>query len=167
MTAPTNASADEWALHLARYAHSLRPDWDVPGLRSAIHAARNLGDRADIGHALIELTKRDDLKTPALLAEDGPHWHTGRTPNARVTPAKCERHPHSLIPCRECEAERKGYDEPPDSLEVIGISAEQAAINARGAADARARLKAALRGDHTAPDIEIDRKSAAAGERGE
>ena len=91
---PTNASRDDWALALARFVHCLRPDWDVPGIRTAIHAARNLDSRESIAHALIALTRRDELRTPALLASDGPHWHTGRTPETRVEPARCTIHPH-------------------------------------------------------------------------
>ena len=156
---------DDQARALAEFIRLVR-GWDVPGIRAAIHEARSMADAHGLAIALIEYAKRTDVKTPGLFAQDGPHWHTGRTPNARVTPAKCERHPHSLLPCRECEAERKGYDEPPDSLEVIGISAEQAERNARGAAEARARLKAALRGDHTAPPDETytDGRMLAAGE---
>ena len=127
---PTNASRDDWALALARFGNCLRPDWDVPGIRSAIHQARPLASREDIGIALIELTKRDDIKTPALLSQDGPHWHTGRTPNARPPKSKCADHPDEYVPCRMCPVEQYGATD----VDTLGpLSAEQIEINRRGA----------------------------------
>ena len=87
--APNLATADDWALALARFVHCLRTDWDVPGIRAAIHAARHVDRRESVAIALIELARRDDLRTPALLPEPGAHWQTGRTPGARVTARRC------------------------------------------------------------------------------
>ena len=112
---PSTASAGEWALHLARFANTLRPDWDVPGIRAAIHTARNLGSREDIAHALIELTSRTDLRTPALLTTDGPHWHTGRTPSARIELARCTTYGHEHYAahnCPACRFDHLGKDTP-------------------------------------------------------
>lgn len=134
---PTSASRDDWALHLARFANALRQDWDVPGIRAAIHAARTLGGCEDIAIALVELSKRRELKTPALLAQDGPHWHTGRTPDVRVTPARCKTHEHEwALNCRSCAVEK--FD--PTATPTLAITPEQAERNARGAALVRAAL---------------------------
>ena len=136
---PTNASRDDWALLLARLANALRQDWDVPGIRSAIHNSRNLGSREDVAIALVELTKRDDLKTPALLAQDGPHWHTGRTPNVRILRTRCTAYGHEYerIPCRLCPTEQ--YE--PTDAPTLTITPAQAALNAQGAALVRQALR--------------------------
>lgn len=141
---PSTASRDDWALALARFTNCLRPDWDVPGIRAAIHQARSLAVREDIAVALIELTKRDDLRTPALLREDGPHWHTGRTPDTRVEPVRCPRHEHEIAAsCRACPVE----DFDPTGAPTLAIHPDQAARNAAGAA----RVLAALEQARTTP----------------
>ena len=124
---PSNASRDDWALALARFTNCLRADWDIPGIRAAIHAARTLGSREDIAIALIELTKRTDLHTPALLAQDGPHWHTGRTPGARVEPARCPKYGHESYAAHNCSACRTADLEPSvqQTERVPGVSAER------------------------------------------
>ena len=139
---PTGASRDDWATPLATLIARLRTDWDIPGIRAAIHAARNLGSREDIAIAAIELSRRTDLRTPALLAQDGAWWHTGRTPTARVRPVMCEvlGHEYERVPCRSCRADElgAGYVGPSDPPT---IPADQAATNHTGAATVRAAIR--------------------------
>lgn len=144
-TQPYTASADDWALHLARFVATIRPDWQVPGIRAAIHATRTAmptTTTTDLAAALIELTRRDDLRTPAMLADDGPHWHTGRTPDARPRRAYCQTHDHEAIPCRWCRADQIAGDGPSDPP---AWTPSQAAINEAGARRVRAALDTARR----------------------
>lgn len=136
---PTGASTGGWELDLARLMHDLRPSWDVPGCRTAILAARRMGTPVDVIIAAVELTKRDELKTPALLATDGPHWHTGRTPSATPPRTRCtvRGHEYEVIPCRLCPVER--YD-PTDAPTLGTLTPAQKATNARGLAAAKDAL---------------------------
>jgi hypothetical protein len=138
---PSTASRDDWALALARLINCLRPSWDVPGIRSAIHNARALGTREDIAIALVELSRRDDLRTPALLASDGPHWHTGRTPNARPVKTRCDVYGHEYedaATCRLCPVEK--FE--PTTVPTLGVlSAAQRQINQDGIALIRATVE--------------------------
>jgi len=125
---------------LAVLMAALHPGWDVPGCAAAIHKARHLAPPDQLAHAAIDLATRADLRTPALLAEDGPWWHTGRTPDTRVEPARCPIHEHELAHCcRACVGDRMAamaYD----IGTALGISPEQAARNEAGAASVRAAL---------------------------
>ena len=154
---PYTASADEWALHLARFVNTLRPDWMVPGIRAAIHSARRKGSRDQVAIALIKLSRRDDVKSPALLVEDGPHWH--ETPQRTTVPAarqpKCtvDGHEHEPLPCWACvvdaqiaaelDAERTPRPAPAWTPSAVAV-------------EARARISE-----------DIDRARRAAGERDE
>ena len=112
---------------LAALMAGLHPSWQIPGCAAAIHAARHLAPPDQLAHAVIAYAMRTDVTTPALLAQDGPHWHTGRTPNARVEPARCPKpgHEHEIAHnCRICAVERY---EPSgqESERVPGVSAER------------------------------------------
>lgn len=129
--------------HLAVVASLLRDlaggaHWDVPGIRAEIHRAKHLAQPAELAHAVVAwCTTRLDLRAPIGLADDGPHWHTGRTPEARVPEARCAIHEHELAAsCRACPVEEY---EPTDAPTLV-IPPEQAALNARGAALVRAEL---------------------------
>src|SRR5665647_3952771 len=95
-------TTDAIARPLAALMAGLHPGpylWDIPGCAAAIHKARRaqpLTPLDQLAHAAIDLAKRADLRTPALLADDGPWWHTGRTPDTRVEPARCPIHEHEL-----------------------------------------------------------------------
>ena len=114
--------------------------WEIPGCAAAIHKARHLAPVDQLAHAAIVLAMRADLRTPALLAEDGPWWWTGRTPDARVEPARCPIHEHELAHnCRACVGDRMAAMAP-DCDDDLTISAKQAAINEAGAARVLAAL---------------------------
>ena len=124
---------------LAAVMAALHPGWDLPGCAAEIHKARHLAPPDELAHAVIAYAMRADVRTPALLAADGPHWHTGRTPNARVTPTRCDiaGHEYERLPCRSCRAEEIGGTGPSDPP---AWSDTQAATNHAGLALARAAL---------------------------
>ena len=123
---------------LAALMAALHPGWDAPGCAAAIHKARHLAPPDQLAHAAIDLATRTDLRTPALLAEKGPWWHTGRTPDTRVEPARCTvpGHEHEFAHnCRACIGDdHAGVD----VADMPGISEDQAARNIAGAAAVRA-----------------------------
>src|SRR5690349_20656220 len=89
---------------LAAFVARVRPDWQQPGIMAAIEKAVPLGSAAAIGGALCRLAENLELRTPALLAEPGPHW-SGTTVATRQPPVKCPEHPGEKAgACRECEA---------------------------------------------------------------
>jgi len=166
--------------------HNLRPDWPTKSLATFIGTDMASMAYTDVTTALTIVAVDPKTQTPRRVLEAGPWWaavqsafgggsHGTSVPGPSSRRCTVEGHETELARpyCRSCIAdaqvaaeiarEEAGIEPEP----TLAWSPEQAAINARGAADARARLKAALRGDHPAPDIEIDRKSAAAGERGE
>lgn len=127
------------AQYLAQLTHALRPDWDVPGIRAAISRARHRAPADDIALALIRLTRRDDLRTPAILAEDGPHW---LAPDLRqVRDSRRPKCPAHLVEtrvgdglCPLCLADVKGGDgnggegrrADPDHLDIYRRGARRA-----------------------------------------
>ena len=114
--------------------------WEIPGCAAAIHRARHLAPPDQLAHAAIDLAKRADLRTPALLAEVGPWWHTGRTPDTRVEPARCPIHEHELAhSCRACVGDRMAAMAP-DGDDTLTLSAAQDEINKLGAARVLAAL---------------------------
>jgi hypothetical protein len=129
------AITDDQARALAALVASLHPGWDVPGVRVAIHKARHRGDAFAVARAALEVASRVELRTPALLAEDGPHWGTS-TQVPRPQQARCVVHPFELAdPCRECRAEELAAGE---ASPGPSISPEQAARNVAGARLVRA-----------------------------
>ena len=123
---------------LAQLMAALHPGFDIPGCASAIHDARHLAPPDQLAHAVIAYAARTDVHTPGLLATDGPHWHTGRTPNTRVEPAKCTTHETELAHnCRACAADTNAG---PDRADPITLTPAQATRNTLGAALVRAAL---------------------------
>ena len=101
---------------LATLVATLRPDWTIPGVAAAISKARHRAPAAELAHAAIRLATRTDLRTPAVLAEDGPHWHPGpdeRRDEHRFT--RCPQPGHQSYPawhCGACRADQIATDEP-------------------------------------------------------
>jgi len=118
-------------------------EWQAPGCAAAIHKARHLAPPDRLAHAAIDFAAWADLRTPALLADPtGPWWHTGRTPDVRLEPARCTvpGHEHELAhACRVCIGDRMAAMAP-DGDADLAISAKQAAINELGAARVLAAL---------------------------
>jgi len=166
--------------------HNLRPDWPTKSLATFIGTDMASMAYADVVTALAISAVDPKTQTPRRVLEAGPWWaavqaafgggsHGTTVPGPSSRRCTVDGHGTELAPpyCRSCIAdaqvaaeiarEEAGIEPEP----TLAWSPEQAAINARGASAVLAALDEALRGDHTAPDIEIDRKSAAAGERGE
>jgi hypothetical protein len=119
---------------LAVLMAALHPGFDIPGCASAIHEARHLAPPDQLAHAVIAYATRTDVRTPALLAQDGPHWHTGRTPDVRIKPARCqvEGHERELAHnCSICITDARGGI---DVADPPTLSPEQRARNRAGAA---------------------------------
>lgn len=134
------------AQHLAGFVASIRPGWDIPGIAAALHAARYRAPVDELAIALIRLAGRDDLRTPALLAQDGPHWHGLEVATTRAPQQpKCPTHGIAIRiadgKCTSCLGEAKGRDE--NRTDTLAITPDQAATNARGAANARRAIQAA------------------------
>lgn len=108
---------DEHARPLAALMAALHPGWDIPGCRAALWNAKDRADVYELAHAAIELARRTDLRSPAVLAEDGPHWGKHQTPTGnehRI--ARCDVIGHGSYPahnCGACRAEDLEADEPP------------------------------------------------------
>jgi len=124
--------------HLAHVMADLHPGFDVGGCAAKIHEGRHLaGSPAELAYAVVAYAMRADVKTPALFAADGSHWHTGRTPNARPPKSKCADHPDEYVPCRMCPVEKYGATD----VDTLGpLSVEQIERNARGIALVRDAL---------------------------
>lgn len=72
---------------LARLVHTIRDDWDVNGIMTALGRAREAG-KADDLRAIVDASIAAALdarnRTPAIIPLAGPHWQTrGYTPPAR------------------------------------------------------------------------------------
>ena len=106
---------------LVHLAHTLRPEWTVPSLRSLLQAAGDLPgqDWEHVVRALLAYaTARKPDGSPAKLTPrffpeaGGPHWTTTHTvgtgPREYVKAPACEDHPEQeAATCRCCWADVK------------------------------------------------------------
>lgn len=122
---------------LARLVHELHPTWDVPGIAAAISRAKNRGTVEALCIAAVRLAMRDDLKSPALLAADGPHWHTpGEALSGNYE--RCPEPGHTSFPawnCSACRSEDLEHTHHPRET-----TEDRRDMYARGARTARAAL---------------------------
>jgi hypothetical protein len=82
----------------------LRKDWDLAGIRAAIRKAALIGAPADVAVAACRCAANPDMRTPALIAEPGPHW-LGTSAGSRQAPTMCPTHPaHKAGGCPACIA---------------------------------------------------------------
>lgn len=63
----------EQATALARFIHTVRPEWDEPGIFSALGHAKQ-ADPLNAAMAAIRWTASPDTKTPGGMGRQGPHW---------------------------------------------------------------------------------------------
>jgi hypothetical protein len=92
---------------LVALIHQLRKDWDLAGIRAAIAKAATIGSAADIATAACRCAANPDMRTPALIAEPGPHW-LGTTAGTRQAPIMCADHPQwKGGHCPQCFGERR------------------------------------------------------------
>jgi hypothetical protein len=110
---------------LATFVNRMRPDWDHPGIVSALSKAASLGGPLDVAHALLILAENRELKSPGMLHQQGKHWkradgeNTGPNISHNV---RCPEHPINFHPCPLCAAKKC----PPDE-EYLKAKAELAA----------------------------------------
>lgn len=140
----TGTITDDQARALAHLVATLRPGWDVAGIRSALSSARHRGSAHELAIAAIRCTQ-GDARTPAVIAMDGPHWHTpGAVTKDEHRFARCTVIGHGSFAawnCGACRAEDLEADEP--TTTITTPDPERAAIAARGAQQARDALAAA------------------------
>jgi hypothetical protein len=107
---------------LCELAHLIRPEWDIPGIESAVRAAAEKAPAADVAIALLALAKNPEVRTPGLLPKPGKHWPTDDEGNS-VLPVshnvRCVEHPLNVHPCPQCKAEKDSTpDRVPEYLEA-------------------------------------------------
>lgn len=61
------------AKHLAALIHSLRPDWDLPGINDALYRAKDRGDAIEVCVGALRGCAPTN-RTPAVIPMDGNHW---------------------------------------------------------------------------------------------
>ena len=133
---------DDQARPLAALLAALHPGWDIPGIRAALHKARHKAPAHELAIAAIRCAMRADLETPALIAEDGPHWHgTEAAKDTRFE--RCPVDGHRSYPAWNCGACRsEALEAEPAEAPITALTPEQHAANARGARAVRAALNA-------------------------
>lgn len=60
--------------HLAWLIHEIRGDWDIPGIRAALHDLHDRPLAPVIQAAAIAAHTRPDQRSPWIIAQPGPHW---------------------------------------------------------------------------------------------
>ena len=86
---------------------TLRKDWGLSGITAALKKASPLGSAADIAVAACRCAANEQIRTPALIAEPGPHWQ-GLTAGSRLAPVMCQDHPAQKAGgCPECWEARR------------------------------------------------------------
>lgn len=133
---------------LAVLVNTLRPDWDVPGIATAIHRARHRAPVDELATAAIRFAGRDDLRTPAVFADDGTHWMGLPVAEARAPQRpKCPTHGIAvrLVDglCTGCVADQKAADDNRD--DTLTVSPRQLDVTLRGARVVRQAIENAQR----------------------
>ena len=117
----------EWVARLASLVHELRPDWQEPGIRSAL---TRVADRPliDVAAAAIAASRRTDQRTPAIIAADGTHWakaDTQRTYTEAGIITYCS-HGEPGMRCTECHPRHHQGTGPTDEQRAAIRSAIEA-----------------------------------------
>jgi hypothetical protein len=111
------------AQRLAEFIHLVRPEWNTPGILSALEQAAPTADALTIARALVNIADDPSVKTPGMLTRPGAHW---RTPAGDLPPRRgehdvpCPEHALSM-PCRACRERDEANALTPEQI------AEQAA----------------------------------------
>jgi len=80
----------------------LRKDWGLAGITAALKKASLLGSAAEVAVAACRCAANPDMRTPALIADPGPHWQ-GLAAGSRLAPVMCVTHPEQKAgSCAEC-----------------------------------------------------------------
>ena len=104
---------------LCQLVHSLRRDWDMPGIEAAVREAARTRPAAVVAAAMLATAANPDARTPKAVLGAGPQWDPTR---AALTPdpphPRCE--PHGVTwPCRECGDTTPGVQCPDDIRELL------------------------------------------------
>ena len=92
---------------LTALLHTIRRDWGLAGITAALKKASLLGSAAEVAVAACRCAANPDMRTPALIADPGPHWQ-GLAAGSRLAPQMCVTHPEQKAgSCAECWAARK------------------------------------------------------------
>lgn len=101
--------------NLTRLIHTLRPDWDHPGILTALRQCDAYDKQATIRAALTAACD-DNVRTPGLIPKPGSHWDqpastrqatTTRTRRPPKRDQECSQHPGEWAgTCRCCAADR-------------------------------------------------------------
>ena len=87
---------------LTALIHQMRSDWGVAGIGTALRKAAVLGSFAELCVAACRCAANPDTRTPALIAEPGPHWQ-GSAVATRPQPRMCVDHPaRKASGCPDC-----------------------------------------------------------------
>ena len=87
---------------LTALLHTLRRDWGLAGITAALKKASLLGSAADVAVAACRVAANEGMRTPALIADPGPHW-LGLAAGSRLAPQMCVTHPEQKAgSCAEC-----------------------------------------------------------------
>jgi len=87
---------------LTALLHTIRKDWGLAGITAALKKASPLGSAAEVAVAACRCAANPDMRTPALIADPGPHW-LGLAAGSRLAPQMCVTHPEQKAgACAEC-----------------------------------------------------------------
>lgn len=125
----------EWTARLASLVHTIRPDWQEPGIRAAL---AKVADRPllDVAVAAVAACRRLDQRTPAVIACDGAHWPKAdaqRTYTESVIVTYCE-HGEPGTRCLLCHPRTHHGTGPTDEQRATmraAIEAGKAALKAQ------------------------------------
>lgn len=87
---------------IATAVNRVRPDWDVPGIRSALTKAE--AAPWEVAVAAFRLAGTPDVRTPAFIPDRGRHWADTEV-GKRPAPMRCPDHDEPAHMCRGCVAE--------------------------------------------------------------
>ena len=99
---------------LCQLVHSLRRDWDIPGVAAAVREAARTRPGVVVAAAMLATAGNPAARTPAAVLGAGPQWDPARQALTPDPPhPRCEPH-GSTWPCRECGDTTPGVPCPDD-----------------------------------------------------
>ncbi|MCG7285381.1 hypothetical protein MHY85_05245 [Cellulomonas sp. ACRRI] len=131
---------------LAAAAHELRPDWPVKSLCTWLLGTHANRAYRDVAVALAWVACDPQTNTPKRMDEAGPWWQAVKVAGSDATDhryARCPEPGHTSFPaanCAACRSEKLAAPDEQTAAPTLAISADQAAINERGAANAKRAL---------------------------
>ena len=102
MTQITRPQADA----LAALVHTLRIEWDIPGVIKALRDARDRGSAFDVAIAALHCASDLTNRTPAVIAMAGAHWTKGKAlgMTGGGNFVRCPKPGHTSFPAHNCGA---------------------------------------------------------------